>query len=641
MTATELRESGKTTPSTKSQETAAQKRELISAVRSRGLKQNTNELRLERAPWQRDSESSKAEERPALICLPGLDGSTLPSLIEEQQLSDNFNIFVLKVPGTSRLDHDQIIDFLAMQVKQSRSKHVLLLGHSVGSLLALGLARRCPKQVKGLVLLDPIAALPLSPLSVAGAVASSLALSPFGSFLGSGAQLDSIARAAMDDMIGSEGGQDIDWEQTRFRMERWVDQGVRRLKDQIGAIETETLILTSSKNPPPSVVSEAARLKALLPHATLSAASKLDRGGSEPPLSLDRLLRLSKLAPRGLQLDPVLDFLPPPFDTPLPQTLAAVKRLFSPVWFSTEKESGAVEQGLQHLPPLDTGRPVLFVGNHQYLGIESAVLVEGIRDQTEAAEIVRALAHPFIFEDDIRKATLEGNFYANFGTVPVSPRNYHKLISNGRPTLLFPGGAPEAFHGSKDAYKLRWPSTTDFLPLAARYNATIVPFGGVGAWEGFTSLGETEKLSERWQAFEAAVAKPLRDLRIHLNLTELALAPGMRPGEVGRGRGPPRQVRGAAREERLVFNVPRAVAVPNPPWEAPRYYFYFGKPIDTSDVDCKDKAQTAEVYAAVRKDVEDCIKYLLRKRLDDPYAKFSARIQYELLTGKQAPTFDP
>lgn len=120
MTATELRESGKTTPSTKSQETAAQKRELISAVRSRGLKQNTNELRLERAPWQRDSESSKAEERPALICLPGLDGSTLPSLIEEQQLSDNFNIFVLKVPGTSRLDHDQIIDFLAMQVKQSR-----------------------------------------------------------------------------------------------------------------------------------------------------------------------------------------------------------------------------------------------------------------------------------------------------------------------------------------------------------------------------------------------------------------------------------------------------------------------------------------------------------------------------------------
>eukprot|EP00961_Rhodomonas_salina_P060488 811765-Rhodomonas_salina.1 len=56
-----------------------------------------------------------------------------------------------------------------------------------------------------------------------------------------------------------EGGQDIDWEQTRFRMERWVDQGVRRLKDQIGAIETETLILTSSKNPPPSVVSEAAR----------------------------------------------------------------------------------------------------------------------------------------------------------------------------------------------------------------------------------------------------------------------------------------------------------------------------------------------------------------------------------------------
>ena len=47
--------------------------------------------------------------------------------------------------------------------------------------------------------------------------------------------------------------------------------------------------------------------------------------------------------------------------------------------------------------------------------------------------------------------------------------------------LLFPGGIREALHGPGEDYQLFWPSKTDFVRVAARFDAVVVPFGGVGA----------------------------------------------------------------------------------------------------------------------------------------------------------------
>ena len=53
--------------------------------------------------------------------------------------------------------------------------------------------------------------------------------------------------------------------------------------------------------------------------------------------------------------------------------------------------------------------------------------------------------------------------------------------------LLFPGGVRETIPAPEiDKYKLMWPEQSEFVRLAAKYNATIVPFGAMcvcgGVW---------------------------------------------------------------------------------------------------------------------------------------------------------------
>jgi hypothetical protein len=55
----------------------------------------------------------------------------------------------------------------------------------------------------------------------------------------------------------------------------------------------------------------------------------------------------------------------------------------------------------------------------------------------------------------------------------------------------------------------------------------------------------------------------------------------------------------------------------------------------------KHREAAEEVYYDVKREVEDCMDYLLKKREEDPYRAFAPRILYESLTGgkSQAPTF--
>ena len=103
----------------------------------------------------------------------------------------------------------------------------------------------------------------------------------------------------------------------------------------------------------------------------------------------------------------------------------------------------------------------------------------------ETGRLLRGLAHPMLFEGaggvpGVRTGDRIGdkNMYETFGAVPVSARNAHKLLSKGEAVLLFPGGISEAMHGKDEYYTLKWPNKTDFVRLASRFNATVVPFCG-------------------------------------------------------------------------------------------------------------------------------------------------------------------
>eukprot|EP00798_Chlamydomonas_sp_ICE-L_P000389 gene389-1785_t len=71
-----------------------------------------------------------------------------------------------------------------------------------------------------------------------------------------------------------------------------------------------------------------------------------------------------------------------------------------------------------------------------------------------------------------------GGFIETYGATPVSGKNM--LLSQGDAVLLYPGGAREALKCKDEKYKLVWPAEQEFVRLAARFGAWIVPFAGIG-----------------------------------------------------------------------------------------------------------------------------------------------------------------
>ncbi|CAN4079059.1 unnamed protein product [Withania somnifera] len=75
-----------------------------------------------------------------------------------------------------------------------------------------------------------------------------------------------------------------------------------------------------------------------------------------------------------------------------------------------------------------------------------------------------------------------------------------------------------------------------------------------------------------------------------------------------------------------------------------RFYFYFGKPIETEGrkEELKSREKAHELYLEVKSEVERCIDYLKEKRENDPYRNIMTRVRYQARHGfnSEVPTFD-
>ncbi len=175
----------------------------------------------------------------------------------------------------------------------------------------------------------------------------------------------------------------------------------------------------------------------------------------------------------------------------------------------------------------------------------------------------------------------------------MTPRNFIRLLQRDECVLLFPGGVRESNHGKGENNLLFWPAETDFVRAAAKYDALIVPFGAVGAADSVTFL---------------------RD-------------------KTGEQPNIPSARRWANRTEDFRF----PLAVPTNPR---RFYFRFGEPISTSDVDASDRDACARVYAQSRSSVESSIAWLVEERKRDAFDSPLVRLPFEAVgRGAQAPTF--
>jgi 1-acyl-sn-glycerol-3-phosphate acyltransferase len=71
----------------------------------------------------------------------------------------------------------------------------------------------------------------------------------------------------------------------------------------------------------------------------------------------------------------------------------------------------------------------------------------------------------------------------------------HLTISQRKESiLLYPGGVREGFKRKNEKYQLFWPHKPEFVRMAARFGATIVPVASIGAEDCVNILMDTEEL---------------------------------------------------------------------------------------------------------------------------------------------------
>lgn len=238
--------------------------------------------------------------------------------------------------------------------------------------------------------------------------------------------------------------------------------------------------------------------------------------------------------------------------------------------------------------------------------------------------VVRGLGHPIHFVNNGRdelggrvpglgpKRTgniLEDNpeLFRRFGALPVTPKNYYRLMETGQNVLLFPGGHKEVFHGRGDEYKLFWPEKVDFVRTAAKFNATIVPVCAVGIPESLRIIADSKEAESIPFLFDS-----YKEL-----ISNSAAA----------------RFDTAAEDE---YFLPPLVA----PGLPSRNYFVFGRALETKSLDPKDKEACKEVYQKLKDEIYTGLDAIRSAREKDPYKDAPRRLAYERFMGKKAPTFD-
>lgn len=317
---------------------------------------------------------------------------------------------------------------------------------------------------------------------------------------------------------------------------------------------------------------------------------------------------------RSRQHDFVTDYLPPTrseFRKHIQQDNRLLRLATSPIMLSTLRD-GRIVKGLGGVP--DEG-PVILVGYHMLFGSELDPLYEAFLREKNI--IIRGMAHPLLFglPETSRQELSRFDILPLFGALPVSPLNMYRLLSTKSFVLLYPGGAREALHRKGEEYKLFWPDQPEFVRMAARFGATIVPFGVVGE----------DDLVELVLDYNDQTRIPfVRQWIENMNQDVVRLRTDME-GEVSKQ------------------DLHYPGLLPKLPG---RFYYLFGKPYETrgkNDI-LKDRESANEVYLQIKSDIEGIITYLKKKREEDPYRSIVQRTMYQTSWGSisvEVPTFDP
>jgi 1-acyl-sn-glycerol-3-phosphate acyltransferase len=199
-----------------------------------------------------------------------------------------------------------------------------------------------------------------------------------------------------------------------------------------------------------------------------------DDGGDHHGSSLfDRLDEVVQHA-----LDAEIDQRDPAFIAGLRPALDTALRWFDPV-----------VRGVDHLP--EEG-PFLVVGNHSgglWMPDFWAFLREWLRHRGEDAPLY-SLGFDFLFS-----IPGTGAMARKLGSVPASHDNAHRLLEQGKPVLVYPGGESEDYRPWTARNRIDFHGHTGFVRLALRHGVPVYPMVAHGSHDAIVVLTRGERLA--------------------------------------------------------------------------------------------------------------------------------------------------
>ncbi|XAR54707.1 Diacylglycerol O-acyltransferase [Bertholletia excelsa] len=578
---------------------------------------------------------------PVLLFLPGIDGLGLGLILHHKALGKVFEVRCLHIPIHDRTPFEGLVKFVEETIRlehaSSPDKPIYLVGDSFGGCVALSVAARNSTIDLVLILVNPATSFgrsllqPLLPIfkAVPDEIYATIpCLLNFG--IGDPTKIP-IANLnntfpekkkleqLFDNLTAllphlSEFANIIPKESLSWKF-GLLKSAVGFANSCLHAVKAEVLLLLSGKDNVLFSRDEALQLSSSLPNCKVryfknnGCALLLENG-----FNLLSVIKGTHKYRHSRRHDFVLDFLPPSmseFEGKFDEVYRLLRLSTSPVMFSTLSD-GKIVRSLAGVP---NEGPVLLVGCHMLLGIEVGFLIEEFLKEKQV--MVRGLAHPEVLNQPFISASNEFSvldYFSIFGALPVTARNFFKLLSTDSYVLLYPGGMREALHRKGENHKLFWPEQGEFVRMAARFGASIVPFGAVGA----------DDIMELVLDYNEMLQIPLlSDYTRQINSKMINLR-DQSDGEVA-NQG---------------FCAP--VFLPKFPG---RFYFLFGKPIETKGKEkmLQDRKNAQELYLRVKSEVERNIAYLIEKRKEDPRRNFISRLMHNVFSAPvhQVPTFEP
>ncbi|XP_027114435.1 acyltransferase-like protein At1g54570, chloroplastic [Coffea eugenioides] len=576
---------------------------------------------------------------PVLLFLPGMDGVGLGLMLHHKALGRVFEVWCLHIPVKDRTPFEEMVNFVEETVRNqhasSPNKPIYLVGDSFGGCLALAVAARNPVIDLVLVLANPATSFnrsqlqPLLPFLEAIPIEHHFTVPYLLSFvMGEPVKMAMVTvdatlppRIAVEHLAGNLTAllphlsvlADIIPKDTLLWKLKLLRSAASYANSRLHAVTAEVLVLASGKDNMLPSGDEAQRLERSLRNCKVKYFK--DNGHAillEDGVNLLTMIKGTFKYRQSRKHDVVMDFLPPS-DSEFKQALESNKiyrYLIGSVMFST-LEDGKIVRGLSGVP---SEGPVILVGYHMLLGLELVSLVEEFLRQRKI--LVRGIAHPTLFSQLVETDSKEFTFYDTlkiYGATPVSATNLFKLFKTKSHVLLYPGGAREALHRKGETYKLFWPDQPEFVRMAAKFGATIVPFGVIGEDDMAELVFDYNDLM-KIPVLNDYIRKKNEDWKFRAHVT----------GEI------------ANQELYMPGFLPK---VPG------RLYYLFGKPIQTKGRQelLKDREKARELYLQIKSEVENSMAYLLRKREEDPYRNILDRTAYRAFSAPidQVPTFDP